>query len=49
MLIIMDVEEDVKLGIETNEELSKLIPVKSKERYLVQYKLFENLKKYTFK
>ena len=26
------------------EVLSKLIPVKSKERYLTQYKLFENWK-----
>ena len=42
----MDVEENVKLGMERNveEALSKLIPVKSKEIYLVQYKLFENWK-----
>ena len=42
----MDVEENVKLDMERNveEALSKLIPVKSKERYLVQYKLFENWK-----
>ena len=40
----MDVEENVKLDMERNVEvaLSKLIPVKSKERYLAQYKLFEN-------
>ena len=42
----MDVEENVKLDMERNveEALSKLIPVKSKERYLVQCKLFENWK-----
>ena len=42
----MDVEENVKLHMERNveEALSKLIPVKSKERYLEQYKLFENWK-----
>ena len=42
----MDVEENVKLDMErtVEEALSKLIPVKSKERYLAQYKLFENWK-----
>ena len=42
----MDVEENVKLDMETNveEALSKLILVKSKDRYLVQYKLLENWK-----
>ena len=43
----MGVEENVKLDIERNveEALSKLIPMKSKERYLAQCKLFENWKK----
>ena len=43
----MDVEENVKLDMERNVKiaLSKLIPVKYKERFLEQYKLFENWKK----
>ena len=42
----MDIEENVKLDMErkVEEALSKLIPVKSKDRYLVQYKLLKNWK-----
>ena len=42
----MDVKENVNLNMKGNveEALSKLIPMKSKERYLAQYKLFENWK-----
>ena len=42
----MDVEENVKLDMEWDVEqaLSKLIPVKSKERDLAQYKWFESWK-----
>ena len=40
---MMDVEENAKLDMEINveEALSKLTPLKSKERFLEQYKLFE--------